>query len=84
MPLLILLLITIHGLMLAILIRHRRNVRHHRFTMGVIGSDPQLTQTLHDRMLRRQPQADWLNPHVMRAKLTAWRNREQRTGNRKL
>jgi len=60
-----------------ILIRHRRNVAHHRFSMGMIGSDPVMTQVLHDRMLNRQPDTDWLNPHIMRAKVAAW-EREQK------
>lgn len=58
--------------------KHRANVRHHRFRMGMIGSDALLTETLHQRLCQRQPQTDWLNPHVMRGKI----NRELRTANR--
>lgn len=63
---------------LVVLRRHRANVRHHRFRMGLIGSDALLTETLHQRLCHRQPQTDWLNPHVLRGKI----NRELRTANR--
>lgn len=71
---LILLAIALLVVAFVVLAKHRRNVRHHRFTMGMIGSDPLLTQTLHNRMLQQQPDTDWLNPHVMRAKIAAWRS----------
>lgn len=63
---------------LIVLRKHRANVRHHNFRMGMIGSDARLTETLHQRLCHRQPQTDWLNPHVMRGKI----NRELRTANR--
>ena len=78
MTILILLLsLALHLLGAWILIRHRRNVAHHRFSMGMIGSDPVMTQVLHDRMLNRQPDTDWLNPHIMRAKVAAWQRAQK-------
>lgn len=63
-----------------ILIKHRRNVSHHRFSMGTIGRDPALTEALHALMSQKQPQTDWLNPHVLRGKITAWRNSQPSHG----
>lgn len=74
-PFLLLLLLGSNALGAWLLIRHRRNVRHHRFSMGLIGSDPRLTETLHQRLCERQPDIDWLNPNVMRRKVSAWLNR---------
>lgn len=72
--LLIMLIITSHAIGAWLLIRHRRNVRHHRFEMGTIGRDPRLTETLHQRLCERQPDTDWLSQHVMRRKVAAWSN----------
>jgi len=57
---------------LSVLMKHRRNVRHHRSTTPLIGRHPQLTEALHARLSARQPQSDWLNPANMRAKVNAW------------
>jgi hypothetical protein len=63
-------------LSLRVLVKHRRRVAHHRASLPVIGSSPKLTAALHDRLLARQPQSDWLNPATMRAKCAAWLRRE--------
>jgi hypothetical protein len=68
---LILFTIALHALGAWLLIKHRRNVRHHRSSAPVIGSDPQLTQKLHERLCDNQPQTDWLNPYIIRAKCHA-------------
>ncbi len=74
-PLTILLIsAALHALAFACLIRHGRASRR-RSHLPVIGSSPMLTETLHQRILHRQPQTDWLNPHVIRAKINTWRNR---------
>lgn len=65
-----------------LLFKHRRHVAHHRAAMPVIGSDPKLTEALHARLAGRQPQTDWLNPHVMRTKVRAFMRREQETTHR--
>lgn len=72
--------ILLSGLALHILagwlfIRHIRAERHHRPSMPVIGSDPKLTEALHKRLRNSPPNADWLNPAVMRAKVIAWTRR---------
>lgn len=76
--LLILCSLALHILGAVILIRHRRNVVHHRSTTPVIGSDRKLTDALHARLSAAQPQSDWLSPHAMRTKINAW----LRTANR--
>jgi hypothetical protein len=70
--LIILASIALHILGAVILIKHRRNVAHHRFTMPTIGRDPALTDALHARLSATQPQSDWLSPHAMRTKINAW------------
>lgn len=71
--------IALNVLAFALLIRHRRNVAHHRFTMGTIGRDPAMTEALHERLSGTAPLPDWRNPLVMRSKVNAWlrHNREQ-------
>jgi len=73
--LLIICVLALHVIAFAVLIKHRRNVAHHRFTMPTIGRDPALTDALHARLTATQPQTDWLNPHAMRAKVNAWLRR---------
>jgi hypothetical protein len=73
-PLIIILGILLINLAAAsVLLKHRRNVRHHRSTTPLIGRHPQLTEALHSRLSARQPETDWLNPANMRAKVNAWR-----------
>jgi hypothetical protein len=60
---------------LAVLIKHRRNVAHHRSTTPTIGRDPALTEALHARLSDNAPQADWLSPHIMQTKINAWTRR---------
>lgn len=57
---------------LAVLMKHRRNVRHHRSSTPLIGRHPQLTEVLHARLCDRQPHNDWLNPCTMQRKVAAW------------
>lgn|GEM_PF-1590121 len=64
--------LTLHLLAGWLWIRHVRAERHHNPRMPVIGSDPKLTEALHKRLRRNAPNADWLNPAVMRAKISAW------------
>ena len=71
-PLLIILTALIHLAAASLLMKHRRNVRHHRASMPVIGRDPSLTEMLHARLCDRNPTTDWLNPTVMRAKCQPW------------
>ncbi len=68
----------IHALAFGILIRHCRAERR-RSNLPVIGSDLRLTDALHKRLRNSAPNADWLNPHIMRAKVNAWRNRNSDT-----
>lgn len=77
LPLAILLTLICCALSLRVLIKHRRNVAHHRASMPVIGRHAQLTEALHSRILARQPQSDWLNPATMRAKVNAWKRHSQ-------
>lgn len=69
---LVLLIILINLAGAAVLMKHRRNARHHRASMPVIGSDPRLTEVLHKRLRNSPPHADWLSPAVMRMKIAAW------------
>lgn len=72
-----------HVLAVWILIKHRRNVRRHRehrARIGIIGRDRQLTEKLHERLCATQPEADWMRPHIMRAKVDAWQRRSTQGG----
>lgn len=63
--------LALHLIALVLLIRHLRAERRRRLP-GLIGRHPRLTETLHQRLCHRQPQTDWLSPHVMRRKIRAW------------
>lgn len=67
--------VILHLLGVLILIKHRRNLRHHRAIMPTIGRHPKLTDALHARLSDNAPQSDWRSPHTMRAKVNAWLRR---------
>jgi hypothetical protein len=68
--------LALHLLAAWLFIRHCRAERH-RARIPVIGSSPLHTEVLHQRLCDKQPQTDWLNPHVMRAKIHAWLRRNR-------
>jgi len=51
------------------LLRHRRNLRHHRAALPVIGSNRTLTEALHLRLCERPIVPDWRSAQEMRAKV---------------
>jgi len=73
----ILLSASLHAAAFWLLIRHMRAERRRVRPLPMIGSDPRLTATLHARLCRRQPDLDWLNPHVLRRKVAAFLNRNR-------
>lgn len=56
---------------LAVLMKHRRNVRHHRSSTPLIGTSPLMTVGLLKRLSKTQP-TDWRSPSTMQRKVAAW------------
>lgn len=68
---LILLIVLINLAALSGLMKHRRNVRHHRRSTPLLGSSPLITVGLLKRLSESQS-PDWRNPSTMQRKVAAW------------
>lgn len=70
-PLLITMIVLINLAAASLLMRHRRNVRHHRSTTPLIGRSPLMTVGLLKRLSETHP-SDWRSPTTMQRKVAAW------------